>query len=84
MQTRTSSLIEASANVVSGMLIAFAISQLAAYFEPQIQKYIWTGFEWRVSAGSNVFMTVLLTTVSMIRGYSWRRYFNGRMLNSKN
>ena len=80
MQTRTSSLIEATANVVSGMIIAFALSQLAAYFEPEIRQYIWAGFEWKVSASSNVFMTILLTTVSMIRGYSWRRYFNRRVL----
>ena len=84
MQTRTSSLIEASANVVSGMVIAFLISQLAAHFEPEIQRYIWKGFEWKVSASSNMFMTILLTAVSMWRGYSWRRYFNKQIMRSYN
>ena len=80
MQTKVGSLIEASANVFSGMLIAFVLSQLAAYFAPEIRYYIWSGFEWEVSAGSNAMMTIILTIVSMLRGYSWRRYFNSKNL----
>lgn len=60
------------------MVIAFAISQLAHWFEPQIQKYVWKGFEWHISVGSNAVMTTVLTVISVIRGYAWRRHFNNR------
>ncbi len=76
MQTRRQSIIESSLNVFSGMVIAFAISQIAHIFEPQIQQYIWKGFEWHISAGSNIIMTVILTVISVVRGYAWRRHFN--------
>jgi len=79
MQSKRHSIIESCTNVASGMAIAFAISQLAHWFEPQIQKYIWSGFEWHISAGSNVIMTMLLTVVSVIRGYAWRRHFNAKL-----
>lgn len=75
-QTKRQSMIEASLNVLSGMVIAFIISQLAHWFEPQIQKYIWSGFEWNISAGSNMIMTTVLTAISVVRGYAWRRHFN--------
>ena len=77
-QTKRQSVIEASINVFTGMVIGFTISQLAHWFEPQIQKYIWEGFEWHISAASNVIMTAILTVLSVIRGYVWRRYFNNR------
>lgn len=80
MQSRRHSLIESSLNVLSGMIIAFIISQLAHEFEPQIQKYIWSGFEWKLSAGSNAIMTMILTVVSVCRGYAWRRHFNKRLI----
>jgi len=67
-------------NVASGMVIAFVISQIAHWFEPQIQKYIWRGFEWKISTGSNVIMTILLTVVSILRGYAWRRHFNAKLI----
>lgn len=76
MQTRRQSIIESCLNVFSGMVIAFVISQLAHVYEPQIQKYIWSGFVWNLSAGSNAIMTVILTGLSVIRGYAWRRHFN--------
>jgi hypothetical protein len=79
MQSRRHSLIEACSNVGSGMIIAFAISQLAHWLEHPIQQYIWAGFEWHISAGSNAVMTVILTIVSVIRGYAWRRHFNKRI-----
>lgn len=80
MQSRKYSLIESCLNVLSGMLIAFIISQLAQEFEKQIQEYIWTGFTWEVSIGSNAIMTVILTIVSICRGYAWRRHFNGKIV----
>ncbi len=78
MQSKLHSFLETAANIISGMIIAFVISQIAAHFELEIRQYIWAGFEWKVSAGSNIVMTVILTIVSMGRGYSWRRYFNKR------
>lgn len=68
--------LEAVVNIGSGMFIAFTLSQLASYCAPEIRMYIWTGFEWNVGAGSNLFMTVVLTFVSMARSYVWRRVFN--------
>lgn len=76
MQTKKHSIIESCSNVASGMLIAFLISQLAHIFESEIQIYLWSGFEWKISAGSNAAMTILLTLISVMRGYAWRRYFN--------
>lgn len=67
---------EALVNVGTGMVLAFTISQTIGYFSAEIQQYIWSGFVWNVSALSNVFMTVLLTVVSIGRGYCWRRVFN--------
>lgn len=79
MQSRKHSMLESCANVASGMLIAFTISQLAHMFEPQIQKYVWHGFSWRISTGSNVVMTTVLTVVSVLRSYAWRRHFNRKI-----
>ncbi len=84
MQSKRHSMIESLANVFSGMVIAFIISQLAHEFESEIKQYIWKGFEWKVSAGSNVIMTIILTIVSISRGYAWRRHFNRRMINEIN
>jgi len=80
MQSNRHSIIESIVNVASGMAIAFIISQLAYYLEPQIQKYLWSGFEWKISAGSNLIMTVIFTVISVIRGYAWRRHFNNKLI----
>ena len=84
MQSRRHSLLESCLNVTSGMMIAFVISQLAHEFAPQIRQYIWSGFEWNISAGSNIIMTAVLTIVSISRGYAWRRHFNRRAMNEIN
>ena len=78
MQSKLHSFLETFLNILSGMIIAFVISQLAHVYESEIQRYVWNGFVWKVGATSNVVMTVVLTIVSMIRGYSWRRFFNTR------
>ncbi len=70
---------ESMTNVMSGMLIAFMISQMAHWFEPQIKQYVWSGFEWKISAGSNLIMTSVFTIVSIVRGYAWRRHFNAKV-----
>lgn len=80
MQSRRHSFIESCMNVFSGIIIAFAISQLAHTFQHEIQKYVWAGFVWNISAGSNMLMTLILTIVSVLRGYAWRRHFNKKVL----
>ena len=75
-QSKRHSIIEAVCNVGSGMLLAFAISQAAYFGADWIQQHIWSGFVWKLSAGSNAIMTCILTIVSVIRGYIWRRSFN--------
>ena len=72
-------MLECCLNVASGMLIAFVISQLADVFEQEIRMYLWSGFVWNISAGSNIIMTILLTVISVLRGYAWRRYFNKKV-----
>lgn len=84
MQSRRHSFIESCTNVASGMLIAFVISQLAHVFQHDIQKYVWAGFTWDISPGSNIIMTTILTIVSVIRGYMWRRHFNRRVIDEAN
>lgn len=80
MQSRKHSFLESCLNVLSGMMIGFGVSQLAHECEPQIQQYIWSGFEWKLSVGSNLIMTTVLTIISVARGYAWRRYFNRRQV----
>lgn len=75
-QTKWMTALEAVMNVGSGMLIAFGISQLAAHQQEFIQAWIWSGFHWNISPSSNMAMTVVLTVVSVIRGYCWRRIFD--------
>jgi len=79
MQSKRHSLAESCMNVASGMIIAFAVSQLAHTFQHEIQEYIWKGFEWNISAGSNAVMTTVFTIISIVRGYAWRRHFNAKM-----
>jgi len=71
MQTKRQSITEAMVNVGTGMVIAWTISQSAVIVAPYIP-----GFTWDVGIGSNVIMTIILTVVSISRGYLWRRYFN--------
>ena len=78
MQTKKQSLLEASLNTFSGMLLSFSISQLAHVLEPWVQHNIWKEFIWNLSVSSNVVMTIILTFVSIVRSYLWRRYFNKR------
>ena len=75
-QTKWMTATEALLNVGSGMFIAFSISQLAVMYQATIQYYLWEGFQWQVSLGSNIVMTAVFTAVSVIRGYLWRRVFN--------
>lgn len=78
-QTKRQSMIESLLNTISGMILGFVISQLAHVFAPWIQRYIYSGFVWNLSIESNIIMTVILTLVSICRGYAWRRYFNKKL-----
>lgn len=75
-QTKKHSGLEAMTNTIIGIVLAFGISQLAHHYEWFIQKYIWTSFKWDLSASSNAVMTLVLTIISVIRGYTIRRLFN--------
>jgi len=79
-QSKRASITEALINVVSGMFIAFALSQLAHCYQDEIRQYIWEGFTWTLNVTSNMLMTGAITICSIIRGYLWRRYFNRRQL----
>lgn len=65
MQSRLQSLIEAVANIVIGMGVAFA-AQLIVF--PAL------GIEVRID--QNVVITVAFTAVSLARSYALRRMFN--------
>lgn len=64
-QSRKASLVEAFANMASGMLISY-LAGLVIY--PMLG--------WQVSAGTNAVAVGLFTIISLIRSYLWRRFFN--------
>jgi hypothetical protein len=67
-QSKKSSLIESSLNVVSGAAIAFMTTQLVGPL-----------LGYHINPTSNLILTSILTVVSVIRGYFWRRCFENRM-----
>ncbi len=69
MQTRRQSAIESCVNIGSGMVIAWSVTQFLAW-----SKLF--GLEIHISPGSNIVLTIILTVVSAVRSYYWRRYFN--------
>lgn len=75
-QSKLHSAIEMIVNIGSGMIIAYGVNQLMAYYAGFIASYIWPGFHFELSMSSNIFTTVVLTVVSVLRGYCWRRAFN--------
>ena len=75
-QTKFMTMVEAVANVGSGMVLAFTISQIASHYQEFIREYIWSSFIWTLGFEANVIMTIILTVVSVLRGYVWRRLFN--------
>jgi hypothetical protein len=64
-QTKLESLAEVTINVVIGWIIAF-ITQLVVF--PMFGVY--------VSISSQIWISVIFTVVSIIRGYVIRRWFN--------
>lgn len=75
-QSKRHSLIETFVNVGLGIIMGFTISQLAHYYQHEIQHYIWKDFVWELSVKSNIVMTFVLTFFSLLRGYVCRRVFN--------
>lgn len=65
MQTKKQSLIETLTNIVIGLITSFII-----------QIYIYDYFNITVSISQNIYITLLFFSVSVIRGYLIRRFFN--------
>jgi len=76
MQSKRRSLIESTTNTFVGTCIGFGISQLFCYGQVFISEHIIAGFSWNVSAENNLIVTIVLTIVSVTRGYFVRRTFN--------
>lgn len=68
MQSRKNSLIESCCNVGSGFLLSMLIWE--AVIEPA----------WGIEKNllDNIGITLIFTLASLIRGYIWRRIFNGK------
>jgi len=69
MQSRLESLLEAFANIGTGMLVSFTLGMIV---------YPWFGFN--VTPTQNVWIVVIFTTVSLLRSYLWRRWFNRQLV----
>lgn len=68
-QTKLESAIEQMVNVGSGMVIAFAVMELI------LAPVLGIG----ITPLQNVWTTIVLTVVSVLRGYAWRRFFARRL-----
>lgn len=66
MQSRTMSAIETVTNVVVGLVVSILA-----------QMVIFSIYDIQVTAGQHVQITVFFTLVSIVRGYTLRRIFNG-------
>lgn len=64
-QSRKASMVEAVANMLSGMLVSY-LAGLVIY--PMLG--------WQVSPSTNFLAVFLFTILSLIRSYLWRRFFN--------
>jgi hypothetical protein len=65
MQNKRHSLLESALNIFSGSFIAYSLTQAGS----------WAGL-WSISPGGNLLLTSVLTVVSLLRSYLWRRIFN--------
>ena len=68
-QSRIESAVEAVLNVGSGFVLAMLLWQL-------VIAPLW-GYE--VTILDNLGLTTIFTVVSILRGYAWRRWFEGRI-----
>jgi len=67
MQSKYQSIIEQILNMGSGFIISVLVWELV------IKNLIHEGV---LTLDSSIMITVIFTTVSFIRGYLWRRFFN--------
>lgn len=65
MQSRAMSMVEAMANVGSGMLVSFALGFV-----------VYPLYGFAPSAAQNASITMIFTAASLLRSYAWRRAFN--------
>lgn len=69
-QTKLESIIEACINTGSGFIIALTLTAIFSYL-PNSVLYLGDGL-----TNGEIFMwTVLMTAVSILRSYVWRRFF---------
>ena len=68
-QTRLGSLVEQLLNIGSGFVISCLLWEFAV-------KPIW---HIKTDFAENLQITALFTVVSVVRGYTWRRFFNARL-----
>jgi hypothetical protein len=71
MQTKRESFIEQTLNVTSGLVLSIVL----------IQPIVFRIYGIELSNSSNIQLALIFTSVSVIRGYVWRRWFNKRLLN---
>lgn len=65
-QTRFESMVEITANYVSGFALAYLVYDFWVLPYPEL-------------AGSAFWVTTLFTVVSVVRTYVWRRFFNAQL-----
>jgi hypothetical protein len=68
MQPKKHSVMETCCNVGSGFIVSLIYWQL--FVVPQVEGQELTGW-------LNISITLQFTVISIVRGYVWRRYFNG-------
>jgi len=67
-QSRLESLIEAAVSTCTGVIIAVSCTQ---FLQPV--------FHYTISIHSNLQLTIVLTTLSVLRSFFWRRFFNAKV-----
>ena len=67
-QSKLESFIEQVVNILSGLLLAAFI----------VQPLVFSIFNITTNHFENITLAIIFTSVSIIRGYLWRRYFNNK------
>jgi hypothetical protein len=68
MQSRIASAIESVCNVGSGFAIAWALTM-----------YVLPLWGYTYTPKQSIEITLLYTSISLVRGYCWRRFFTGKV-----
>jgi hypothetical protein len=74
MQPKAHSVMETCCNVGSGFIVSLIYWQL--FVVPQVEGQELTGW-------LNISITLQFTVISIVRGYVWRRYFNGLLIKGR-